>query len=318
MAAGRGEKRLTPRRVYALWADSLSDGTRRVYEAGVRSLMAYTGDRRPQDLVQRLKRKEPGPVRAILMGWNSELAGEGLAANTYNLRVSAVSSLLKHLNKLGVVSWRIDMDKLPARTWRDVTGPDQEIVDALFEDAEGRRDDPMGLRDLVILHLLYTFGLRRAGALSIRLDQMSLRGPAAWFRYNYKGERAETRRATIPLECRGVFREWLALLRSDSGPFLVAMAPDVAGYAPTERCMSADSLNKRVHALGARVGCPELHPHALRHAAATALYRETGDVQKVQLFLGHKSIATTERYIAEIEDAHGKGASLLARRRGKE
>ena len=39
------------------------------------------------------------------------------------------------------------------------------------------------------------------------------------------------------------------------------------------------------------------NPHALRHAAATAAYDATHDLRGVQEFLGHSSLATTERYI---------------------
>lgn len=39
------------------------------------------------------------------------------------------------------------------------------------------------------------------------------------------------------------------------------------------------------------------NPHSLRHAGATAAYEATGDLRAVQEFLGHASLATTERYL---------------------
>lgn len=39
------------------------------------------------------------------------------------------------------------------------------------------------------------------------------------------------------------------------------------------------------------------HPHALRHAGATAAFRASGDLRAVQELLGHASVATTQRYI---------------------
>lgn len=49
------------------------------------------------------------------------------------------------------------------------------------------------------------------------------------------------------------------------------------------------------------------HPHALRHAGATAAYRGTRNLRAVQEMLGHSSLATTERYLhissAERRDA---------------
>ncbi|MFZ4894203.1 tyrosine-type recombinase/integrase [Plantibacter sp. Mn2098] len=44
------------------------------------------------------------------------------------------------------------------------------------------------------------------------------------------------------------------------------------------------------------------NPHSLRHAAATAAYNGTKDMRGVQEFLGHASIATTEKYLHIAED----------------
>lgn len=42
----------------------------------------------------------------------------------------------------------------------------------------------------------------------------------------------------------------------------------------------------------------KIHPHRFRHAAASWLYKETGDIQLVRALLGHQSAATTEQYLS--------------------
>jgi integrase len=42
--------------------------------------------------------------------------------------------------------------------------------------------------------------------------------------------------------------------------------------------------------------------HALRHSAATHMVDRGGDVRDVQRILGHRSVATTERYISGATD----------------
>lgn len=46
----------------------------------------------------------------------------------------------------------------------------------------------------------------------------------------------------------------------------------------------------------------QIHPHGLRHFAATAMERGGKDLREVQAILGHKSITTTEGYLEDITD----------------
>lgn len=60
------------------------------------------------------------------------------------------------------------------------------------------------------------------------------------------------------------------------------------------------------------------NPHSLRHAAATAVYDGlNGDIRATQVFLGHQSIETTQRYVhvndgALIRASHAASLSLAA------
>jgi site-specific recombinase XerD len=47
----------------------------------------------------------------------------------------------------------------------------------------------------------------------------------------------------------------------------------------------------------AQAGFPDFYPHALRHSFATDLQRRGASVEEIKEMLGHKNIATTERYL---------------------
>ena len=52
-----------------------------------------------------------------------------------------------------------------------------------------------------------------------------------------------------------------------------------------------------VERLGRRIGVKGLHPHSFRHMLATTWVTKGLDVKKLQLMLGHASIATTMEYV---------------------
>ena len=52
-----------------------------------------------------------------------------------------------------------------------------------------------------------------------------------------------------------------------------------------------------VEKLGRRIGIKGLHPHSLRHLLATTWVAKGLDVKKLQVLLGHTSIATTMEYV---------------------
>jgi len=43
-----------------------------------------------------------------------------------------------------------------------------------------------------------------------------------------------------------------------------------------------------------------VHPHMLRHAYASELYKKTKDVLLIKKLLGHSNIATTSRYLESL------------------
>ena len=149
--------------------------------------------------------------------------------------------------------------------------------------------DGLGRRDVALLELLYSSGLRVSELCGLNIDDLdSARGLV---RVLGKGNRERS----VPV----------------TGPALRAVAAwlDVRERWVTAQSGSAIFLGQRggrldprvarriVHAAMSRVpGAPDLGPHGLRHAMATHLLEGGADLRSVQEMLGHASLATTQIY----------------------
>jgi integrase/recombinase XerC len=150
--------------------------------------------------------------------------------------------------------------------------------------------DPVGLRDVAVLELLYASGIR-VGELTA-LDVDDLDPSRRVVRVFGKGRKERVAPYGVPA-ARALDR-WLrtgrpALARAGSGPALFLGA---RGGRIDQR-----AVRTLVHARLAEVpGAPDTGPHGLRHSAATHLLEGGADLRSVQELLGHASLATTQLY----------------------
>jgi integrase/recombinase XerC len=178
----------------------------------------------------------------------------------------------------------------PQRTLPDVPTVEEtsELLAAAVTGAA--ESEPVALRDLLILELLYATGMRVAELCGLDLDDVdaSLRT----LRAVGKGNRERTVVYGVP--AAAALHRWLdtgrpALARPGSPPALLLGA---RGGRVDPRIVRGV-----VHrALAAVPGAPDVGPHGLRHAAATHMLEGGADLRYVQELLGHARLATTQLY----------------------
>jgi integrase/recombinase XerC len=151
-------------------------------------------------------------------------------------------------------------------------------------------DEPMALRDLLVVELLYATGVRVAELCGLDLDDVD--ADRRTLRVLGKGNKERTVVYGVPAAT--ALRRWLAtgrpmLVRPGSPPALLLGA-------------RGGRLDPRVartvvhRALAAVPGAPDTGPHGLRHAAATHMLAGGADLRYVQELLGHAKLATTQLY----------------------
>jgi site-specific recombinase XerD len=144
------------------------------------------------------------------------------------------------------------------------------------------------LRDLALVDLLFATGMR-VGEVSA-LDLCDFVVEEAVFRVQGKGGRNRLAFA-VDAETVRIQRAHLER-RAKSVTESAALFLNAAG----ER-LSTQGISKVLAALRKDAGIERhITPHMLRHTVATLLLRNGADIRVVQEFLGHSSIATTQRY----------------------
>jgi site-specific recombinase XerD len=147
---------------------------------------------------------------------------------------------------------------------------------------------PAGLRDRVILELLYVLGLRRRECEALDLDHLDLAGSAL----QVMGKGGHERRLPIS---KGLSQTLVRYLESGRPALARSGEPALLVRKSDGRRLSHSSLYHVLAAYGQRLGIA-LHPHQLRHACATHLLEAGMDVRLIAELLGHQCLQSTKRY----------------------
>jgi integrase/recombinase XerC len=159
-----------------------------------------------------------------------------------------------------------------------------DALDALHRLA----DDPVGIRDLVLMELLYGSGLRVSEVCSIHVSDVDLARRTV--RVMGKGGRQRVVPLTAP--CVRALERWSVarpeLARSDESALLVGRRG---------RRLDVRVARRIVHETTSAFGdLPDLAPHGLRHSMASHVLEGGADLRYVQQLLGHASLASTQIY----------------------
>jgi integrase len=158
-----------------------------------------------------------------------------------------------------------------------------------------------GKRDRAILALLIGCGLRRAEVLNLEVDQIQQR-EGRWVIPDLVGKGKRRRTVPVPSWVKVRIEEWVLAAEIDlSGGKLfrpVTKGGKLAGTALSDEKAIWNLVAK--YAKATSLG--KLSPHDLRRTCAKLCRKAGGDLEQIQLLLGHASIQTTERYLGTVQE----------------
>jgi integrase/recombinase XerC len=141
-------------------------------------------------------------------------------------------------------------------------------------------------RDIAILELLYSSGLRVGELVGMNLDQLDL--DLGIVKVMGKGRKERiVPVGTKAAEALKAYMEERGVLDGE-GPLFVN---------PRGERLSARTVGRLVKSYSKRSGIfRKVSPHSLRHTFATHLLDAGADIREIQEMLGHASLSTTQRY----------------------
>jgi integrase/recombinase XerC len=231
--------------------------------------------------------------RLGMRGFLGELQRRGLAKRSAARALSAVRSFYRFLQENhGVPNNIARAAKVPKIDKRLPTYMGREQTEALFEWAEARAqgDDFAATRDLAILELFYSTGIRLSELSGMNLEDLDLLSDQARVRGKGRKERI------VPVGSRAVLalRRYLNLREELVG----RMGGDRRAVFVSSRGgrLAPRGVQRAVHAMFDAVGGDTLRVHSLRHTFATHMLDAGADLRAVQELLGHASLSTTQVY----------------------
>ncbi|WP_346681748.1 site-specific tyrosine recombinase/integron integrase [Megasphaera stantonii] len=224
------------------------------------------------------------PLRCM----TTELLREYLQAYQQRNSCSKVTVDNVRRNLSSFFSWLEEEDyilKSPVRRIHKIRTkkPVKEVISD--ENMELLRDNCKEIRDLAMIDLLYSTGMRVGELVRLNIEDLNLEERECIV----YGKGDKERKVYFDARTKLHLQDYIAS-RKDSNPALF-----VSLDAPYDR-LQISGVEIRLRTLGRRLHLNKIHPHKFRRTMATRAIDKGMPIEQVQKLLGHQQIDTTMQY----------------------
>lgn len=150
------------------------------------------------------------------------------------------------------------------------------------------QDDSLSSRDLAMLELTYSSGLRLAELAGLNLNDLDLNDATV----TVTGKGNKTRVLPVGRLAVEALRQWLRerndLAAAGENALFVSQRGSRISHRRIQQLFGEHSIRQQLD--------KAVHPHMLRHSFASHMLESSSDLRAVQELLGHANISTTQIY----------------------
>ena len=220
----------------------------------------------------------------VCSAWIADLFQHNVSARSIQRHISSAKGFFNYLKKSGLLTDSpfelINAPKSPS-CLPNILSP-EEVSQLLNFKPKNTQEK----RDLAIIELIYSSGLRVSETVNINLGDFE--DNRNFLRVLGKG--AKTRLVPVGRYAQNAINDWMIerekLATKDNSLFV-----NLRGNRITTR-----SVQEKLKKISIMQGLPPVNPHMLRHSFATHLLESSGDLRSIQELLGHSSLSTTQIY----------------------
>jgi site-specific recombinase XerD len=285
------EKLAEWQRLKALVLDSVSSPiTRRVYNMALDEFIGW----------YRLELR-PGFTKATVSAWRVSLEARGLGSSSIIVRMSAIRKLAVEAADNGLLAPELAAGIARVKSAKSVgirVGNWLSLRQAQALLSAPDIATVKGLRDRAILAVLLGCGLRRSEVAALTFAHIQQRD-GRWCIVDLVGKHSRVRTVPMPTWVKVAIDAWTAASGVAEGR---VFRPVNRGDKVQGAAMSEKVVWQMLQPYATDAGVPGIAPHDCRRSCAKLCRAAGGELEQIQLLLGHASVQTTERYLGTKQD----------------
>jgi site-specific recombinase XerD len=238
----------------------------------------------------------PQFTKATVQAYRAKLEADGLSGATINVRLAAIRKLATEAADNGLLDPDLSAGigrvkgtkRLGVRMGNWLTLPEAQTLLGATDAATVK-----GKRDRAILAVLLGCALRRSELAALTCEHIQQRD-GRWVLADLVGKGGRVRTVAVPAWVKVTIDQWAEAAGIETGRLWrpINRGGRVWGQGLTEKV-----IWQVVEQYAADAGLPNIAPHDLRRTSAKLCRAGGGELEQIQMLLGHASVQTTERYL---------------------